>query len=156
VDVVAWERRTNDLLIAQVKAFITPDTVEDVIRANEKLEEGLGQIARARRWISEFEPRDFEEKLRMPFTRAPRRVQYAVIGNGFAGSDYLPIEPDVPVVDARFLLLPRFRGGSIIESIGTYGDRLATVMRDVGRLEEYRELSLGPIRVEIPAREIVI
>jgi hypothetical protein len=156
LDVVAYEQRTNDLLIAQVKAFITPDTVEEIIRANERLEEGLGQIARARNWISGFGPKDFGERLRIPIVGAPRRIQYAVVGNGFAGSDYLPIGPDVPVVDARFLLLSRFRGGSVVETIQAYEGRLGTTMREVGHLEDYRELVLGPVRVEVPARQIVV
>lgn len=156
LDLIAYEQRTNDLLVAQVKAFITPDTVEEIVRANQELEEGLGQIARARNWISGLGPKDFRERLRIPIVGTAPRIRYAVIGNGFAGSDYLPIGPDVPVVDARFLLLPRFRGGSVVGTIEAYQRRLEIAIREVGDLERYRGLVLGPIRVEVPARQIVV
>jgi len=54
IDFVLYESASNRLLLAEIKGFIFPDTVEEVFRANEALEKGLEQAERVRRWWDDF------------------------------------------------------------------------------------------------------
>jgi hypothetical protein len=92
--------------------------------------------------------------LDLPPGTIPERIVYAVIANGFVGSDYLPIPPDVTVADAHYLLLPRFMGRSLFEALGAHEARLARAM-DTAREARYRVIRAGPVEVEIRAQEIV-
>lgn len=154
IDVVVYEAATRSLLLAEVKAFVLPDTVEEVVRANLALEDALGQIQRIRRWAESLTPAALAVILGLPPGTIPERIVYAVIANGFVGSDYLPIPPDVTVADAHYLLLPRFTGRSVFEAFGAHEARLARAM-DTAREARYRVIRAGPVEVEIRAQEIV-
>ena len=47
IDVMVCERGSKRLLIGMLRAFINPDTVEQVVRANEQLPYGIEQAAEA-------------------------------------------------------------------------------------------------------------
>ena len=155
IDLVVYERATRKLLVAQVKAFISPDTVEEVIRANIALDKGIAQTAAAKRWIGTVAAEQVLRRLRIDEDAVPR-IEYAVIGNGFAGSDYLDIPNDVSVVNGHYLLLARFRGGSIFEVIEQYQERLSQELRRLPGDVTYETLTVGPVRIEVPARRVSV
>jgi hypothetical protein len=45
---------------------------------------------------------------------------------------------------------------SFVETIRAYEGRLGTAMQEASRQEDYREVILGPIRVKVPARLIIV
>ncbi len=76
-------------------------------------------------------------------------VQFAVIGNGFAGSDYLAIPDGVVIVDAHFLLLPRFRCGSAIDAVDAFEERLTQEMRNPRSPQEFTRVVMGDVQFEL-------
>jgi hypothetical protein len=155
LDLVIHEGTNNRVLIAEVKAFIRPDTVEEVIRANQKLEEGLNQIKRAKKWLTTLNPSKIGEALQIPGIASTAKIHFDVIGNGFAGSDYLPIPDGVKVVNAHYLLLPRFKGGWILDAIDAFQGRLETAMGGVNA-QDRLALQFGKLRLELPGRRIAV
>jgi hypothetical protein len=155
IDLVVYDRRIRRLLIGQAKAFISPDTVEEVIRANIALDNGLRQIAAAKRWVATLPAEQVLRRLHIEDDAVPR-VEYAVMGNGFAGSDYLEIPDDVPIVNGRYLLLKRFRDGSIFDAIARYQDRLSEELHRLGDEVTYGTVEVGPVRMEVPARIVSV
>lgn len=151
IDLVIYEAPSKRLLIAMAKIFIVPDTVEEVVQANEKLEKGLQQVVRARQWLESLNKNLWAQVLKIPLLSTPPKVQFAVIGNGFAGSDYLPIPQDIAVVDARYLLLPRFAHGSVFDAIATYQRRLSEESAKAVNDLHYRSVTLGDITIEVPS-----
>jgi len=155
IDLVVYDRLAGRVLIGQVKAFIPPDTVEEVIRANIALDKGLGQVAAAKRWIATLPAGQVLRRLNIEHDAVPT-VEYVVIGNGFAGSDYLEIPDDVPVVNGAYLLLKRFRGGSIFDAIARYRERLAEELRRLGDAVTYGTIEVGSVRMELPTRRVSV
>jgi hypothetical protein len=155
IDLVVYDRPAGRVLVGQVKAFISPDTVEEVIRANIALDKGLAQVAAAKRWIATLPPGQVLRGLNIEGEAVPR-VEYAVIGNGFAGSDYLEIPDDVPVVNGRYLLLKQFRGGSIFDAIARYQERLAKELHRLENAVTYGTIKVGPVTMEVPARTVSV
>jgi hypothetical protein len=153
LDFLLFEPTTNRLLIAMVKAFIIPDTVEEVVRANQALEEGIQQVERARRWLASLNSRAWADALGITLSSVAPKVQFVVIGHGFSGSDYLLIPDDVAVVDSRYLLLPRFAGSSIFEAIATYQRRLAEESAHASEGLGSNSVELAGITIEFPGWE---
>jgi len=79
-----------------------------------------------------------------------------VIGNGFSGSDYLQIPDDVPVVNGRYLLLKRFRGGSMFDAIARYRERLAEELYRLGNSVTYGAIEVGLLRMEVATRTVSV
>jgi len=156
IDLVVYESGSNRLLIAQAKAFVVPDTVEEVVRANQALEEGLNQASRVRRWLEKLEVNAWGAALKVPLCSMPPRIQFAVIGNGFAGSDYLAIPEDIAVVDSGYLLLSRFAGRSIFDAIDAYQRRLSEetsrTVEDLGT----SSFTLAGITIELPSWSVSV
>jgi hypothetical protein len=150
IDIVAFEALTGRLLIGMLKAFVRPDSVEEVVRANEQLAYGIEQCQVARDWFLKAESHNRAAVLGLTAGSAIKTVECAVFGNGFAGSDYLPLSPDIPVVDTCYLLLPRFRGTSIFASIAQYGEQLASFMEPQSG-SHVEPIRLGEITFEVPA-----
>lgn len=156
IDLVIYEAVSNRLLIGQVKAFVSPDTVEEVVRANQALEEGLQQVGRVRRWLDSLNMNSWVAALRVPLLSRPPKVHFAVIGNGFAGSDYLPIPQDVAVVDAHYLLLSRFAGASIFDTIDKYQKRLLDESEKAIGEADFNSCEVAGVTIEIPSWSITI
>jgi hypothetical protein len=153
IDLVAYEVETKRLLAGMLKAFINPDTVEEVIRCNEQLAYGIEQARDAQKWLTSTPPDRRSELLGLPPGLPCETIQYAVLGNGFAGSDYLPLEASIPVADANYLLRPRLRGGSIIDSIAEYNAQLSA-MAPAPNSAKLTSLTLGDITFHFPAYEV--
>jgi len=151
IDLVVYDAPIKRLLIAMAKIFIVPDTVEEVIRANEALENGLQQVVRVREWLANLSKEHWPQALRIPSLARSTEIQFALIGNGFAGSDYLLIPQDVPVVDVRYLLLPRFASGSIFNAIATYQKRLSEEIAKSTKSSHYSSVNLSNITIEVPS-----
>ena len=149
IDVVVYERESGRLLIGMLKAFISPDTVEEVVRANEQLAYGIEQAVEARNWLTAIPPDRRSGFLRLPTGLSCQTIECAVIGNDFAGSDYLPLDPSVPIVETHYLLRPQFRGGSIFEAIGRYNAQI-TAMALPGDRAEMASVVLGEMTFEFP------
>jgi hypothetical protein len=151
IDIVVYDCGSRRLLIGMLKAFVSPDTVEEVIRANEQLAYGILQAREARAWLTSISPEHRSALLRLPSGLVCQTIECAVLGNDFAGSDYLPLEPDIPVVDVRHLLRPRFRGGSIFEAIGLYEAQIAETTASEADRSQVVAVTLGEVRFEFPA-----
>jgi hypothetical protein len=151
IDLVIYETASNRLLIGQVKVFVIPDTVDEVRRANQALEKGLQQIERVRRWLSNLPIRSWGESLKVSLRSTQPSVQFAVLGNGFAESDYLPIPQDVPVIDAHYLLLPRFAGQPIFSALHAYQSRLTEESREATEDLGVTAVQLAGITIELPS-----
>jgi hypothetical protein len=149
IDLVVYEKATNRLLLAQVKAFIPPDTVEETIRANEKLGEGLRQAERMRSWWQGLSENDLGAALNLPLGARPQ-VSFAVFGNGFAGSDYLPIPDGIVLVNAYYLLMSQFAGKSVFDAITQFQQRIDEESVKAGSATGSTTLQLGNITFEIP------
>lgn len=150
IDLALYENRTGRLHLGMLKGFVRPDSVEEVIRANEQLAYGIQQAVDVRDWINGIAPERRAVALGLPRECACQTIHCAVFGNGFAGSDYLSLDPGIPVVDSTYILLPRFRGRSLFDSISEYASRLAefATLRASSHPEPVR---LGNITFELPA-----
>lgn len=153
IDLVIYESSTNRLLLAQVKAFVQPDSVEEVVRTNEQLVDGFAQAERVRQWYL----RDPEAAIRTlipgrPISGCPC-VCHALIGNGSVGSDPIRAGKDIATADIRFLLTSSFRGTSCIDAILAYEQELtrraATFRGTLGR----SEFTLADVEFSIPVWE---
>jgi hypothetical protein len=152
IDIVVYERGSKRLLIGMLKAFINPDTVEEVVRANEQLAYGIEQAAKARKWLTTIPPDRRSGLLRLRSALTCQTIECAVVGNGFAGSDYLPLDPTIPVVDVQYLLRLKFRGGSIFEAISQYDTQIAAMMAlPVASSAQMTSVTLGDVTFEFPA-----
>ena len=151
IDLVVYETQNGRVLLGMLKGFIYPDTVEEVIRANERLAEGIEQAREARAWFESQKLGSWESTLAIPSGLRCRSTHYVVMGNGFAGSEYLPFDLGIPVVDARYLLLERFCGRSIFEAINEYSDWLDKLMRGAAPSSKTGSVTLGNIAFEFPA-----
>lgn len=151
IDLVVYESLNNRLLIAQIKAFIPPDSVEEIIRANQALREGVQQINRVQQLLNNIDVNSWAGILRVPQFSTRPLVQFAVIGNGFAGSDYLPVPRTVVVVDATYLLLSRFKGTSLFDAVGEYQERLSEETTKASEQLNYNTLKLTDITIEVPS-----
>jgi hypothetical protein len=151
IDVVVYERESKRLLLGMLKAFVNPDSVEEVVRANEQLAYGIEQAAGARNWLATIPPERRSGLLRLPSGLSCETIECAVLGNGFAGSDYLPLDPTIPVVDTEYLLRPQFRGCSIFDSISQYTAQIAAMTLPTASRAQMASLTLGDVRFEFPA-----
>ena len=151
LDLLVYESSRNRLLVAEVKAFIVPDTVDEVVRANHALDDGLNQVEKAKRFLNNLSFPKWEHALRMPFQATPPEVKFAVIGNSFAGSDYLAIPQDVSVVDGDYLMLPRFAGKSIFDAIADYQVRLSEEGSRALEGLSFNAIEVGGITIEVPS-----
>lgn len=151
IDLVVYESSENRLLIAMVKAFIPPDTVEEVVRANDRLEDGLQQLERARAWLGTLSDSELSRSLRVPSFPARPVMRFTVLGNGFSGSDYLEIPQDVAVVDVQYVLLPKFGGESVFSAIDCYLERLSLEISRAAAGLRMRAIELGDVKIEYPA-----
>jgi len=156
LDLVVYEAASNRLLIAQVKGFIHPDTVEEVVRANQAIKEGLHQVERARRWLKNLPFSQWAGALKLPLSQASPKVRFAVIGNGFTGSDYIQFPNDVSCADARYLLLPKFTRKSIFYAIESYEKLLSEESKKATKNINFNSFKLADITIEIPSWKIHI
>jgi hypothetical protein len=154
IDFVLYETASNRLILAQIKGFIFPDTVEEVYRANEALEKGVEQAERVRRWWNSRGSSQWPQILNMPASSTLPEVHFVVIGNGFSGSDYLEIPGYIRVVDAQYLLLSKFRRRSIFEPIAEYERRISEESGQAEKDLSFAPIQLGDIIFEIPAWSI--
>jgi hypothetical protein len=150
IDFVAYEKPTNRLVVGQVKAFIQPDSVEEVHRANESLAEALDQLERARRWLASIPSNRLLHTLGIESENVPEQIELTAIGNGFTGSDFLAIPADVTIVGADWLLLPRFRHSLPGAAVRLFRERFQQIM-DGSPLDGMRaRLALGDVQIEVP------
>ncbi len=91
------------------------------------------------------------QMLNISASLTPPGVRFAVIGNGFSGSDYLEIPPNTTVVDAQYLLLSKFRGRSIFELIDFYESRISEESERAEKTLTFEAIHLGDLTFEIPA-----
>jgi hypothetical protein len=150
IDLVAYEQSTNRLVVGELKGFIPPDSVEEVHRANESLEHALDQLERVRRWLASILQTRWLQELRIDTEAVPREVDFVVIGNGFVGSDYLAIPGDVTIVDAQWLLLPRFRHTFPGAAIRLFRERFEKIMVTPRPEASRVRLALGDVQIEVP------
>ena len=150
IDFVAYERPTNRLVVGQVKAFIQPDSVEEVHRANESLAEALEQLERARRWLTSIPNDRLLHTLGIERENVPEQIELVAIGNGFAGSDFLAIPEGVTIVGADWLLLPRFRHSLPGAAARLFQERFQQIIDGSAPESTRVQLSLGDVQIEVP------
>ena len=151
IDVVVYERESRRLLVGMLKAFVYPDSVEEVIRANEQLAYGIEQATEARRWLTTIPPERRGDLLNLPSGLSCETTEYAVFGNGFAGSDYLPLDPLILLVDVQYALRLTFRARSIFEAISQYNAQITAMTLPTTSRAQMTSLTLGDVRFEFPA-----
>jgi hypothetical protein len=151
IDLIVFENKTKRLLIAEVKGFVHPDSAEEVIRANEKLQEGIEQIVRIKKWLEGLGPSSWGTRLGLSSLPSKVDIEFAVIGNGFAGSDYLRIPSCISVVDAEYLLIPKFRQESIFDVLHEYQKRLTEEIIKADRDRRFASVKLAGITFELPS-----
>ncbi len=149
IDLIIFESKTNRLLIAQLKGFIQPDTTEEVIRANQKLEKGLKQITRVQQWLNTLDKKALSSRLDLPKLSHYPCIEFAVIGNGFVGSDYLHIPEDISVVDADYLLLPKFKEKPIFDAVHECQKRLSEEIAKANTYQQFHSIELAGITFEL-------
>lgn len=148
IDLAIYESESRRVVLAQMKTFISPDTVDEVMRANSQLAQGLEQIQRVRAWCARH-PDDWLRRVFKIDGVVTRRVQLAVLGNGFAGSDFLSVPDDVDLVDAHFLLRPGYQGASSIDAIDQFRERLRREVERAITRAEYTTLEIDDVRLEV-------
>jgi len=151
IDLIVFETKTNRLLIAEVKGFIHPDSTEEVIHANDKLQDGIEQIVKIKKWLERLDPTDWSTHLGLSPSSYPTSVEFAVIGNGFAGSDYLCIPNGISVVDAEYLLIPKFKQKSIFDTLHEYQKCLSEEIIKADRDRQFFQVELAGITFELPS-----
>lgn len=154
IDLALYESASNRLILAQIKGFIFPDTVEEVFRANESLENGVEQTERVHRWWDNHGSSQWPQILNMPVSSTLPEVHFVVIGNGFSGSDYLEVPGYIRVVDAQYLLLSKFRRRSIFEPIDLYERRISEESERAEETVCFESIHLGDLTFEVPAFSI--
>lgn len=151
LDLVVYEPETGRLFVGMLKAFIRPDSVVEVARANEKLAQGLGQVERAKAWFTRAEPREWARMLCMTDIEGVPELRFAVIGSSFAGSDHLPIPETVDVVNAQYLLQDEFRGTSLADAVRKFSAELERTGRAAVAGTREVTMELGGVSVTFPA-----
>ena len=71
------------------------------------------------------------------------RVIHAVVGNGFAGSDYLRVPRDIVMLSSDFLLQPEYRGGCVRRAIDDYEQRIREAMLGYVADAQYDSVDFG-------------
>lgn len=156
IDLIIYEIPSNKILIAMAKAFIPPDTVEEVVRANDALENGLNQLERVRVWLNSINRDSWATMLKIPLLKSSAKTALAVIGNGFAGSDYLQVPEDVTLVDAKFLMMPKLAGQSILSAIIEYQRRISEKSIVASQNLQYSSISVGNLTVHVPSWQVAV
>lgn len=151
IDLIVFETKTKRLLIVEVKGFVHPDSTEEVIRANEKLQEGIEQIGLIKEWLEKLDRSSWGSRLGLSSLPSQIDVEFAVIGNGFAGSDYLCIPDGISVVDAEYLLIPKFKQKSIFDTLHEYQRRLSEEIIKADRDRQFSQVELAGITFELPS-----
>lgn len=151
IDLVVFEPKSDCLLIAEVKGFIHPDSTEEVVQANQKLKKGLEQITRIQDWLNTLDQNEQSSRLGLPNFSRPPSVEFAVIGNGFVGSDYLCIPDGISIVDAEYLLLPKFKEKSIFDAVHEYQKRLLEENAKADQDFLSSSVTLAGITFELPS-----
>jgi hypothetical protein len=131
--------------------FISPDSVEEVIRTNEHLSDGIEQAIHARTWLQSISIEQRSSLLRLPPRLPIETIECVVIGNGFVGSDYLALDPSIPIVDVRYLLRPTYSCGSIFKAIGNYNELIKEMSKPRNDRFQTTSMTLGGVKFEFPA-----
>ncbi len=156
IDFLAFEERSNRLLIGMLKGYIFPDTVVDVMGANEALRSGIRQAERAREWLNSLPYGSWKDVLRMPLGSTKPEVRLTILGNGFVGSDLLDIPGDISMVDVRYLLLPRWKEQSVFDAIDAYENRLSQ-HETTARVElTINTLEVGDVKIDVPSWSVTV
>jgi len=156
IDLLVYEIPRNRILIAMAKGFIHPDTVEEVIRANDALENGLNQVERARVWLNGTSRDLWAKVLNIPVLNSSANTELAVVGNGFAGSDYLQVPKDVNLVDAKFLMMSKLAGQSIFSAIAEYQRRISEKSIVASQHLQYSSILVGNLTVHVPSWQVAV
>lgn len=151
IDLIVYDKKTKHLLIAEVKGFVLPDSTEEVIRANEKLQEGIEQIVRIKEWLKDLGRGNWGSRLGLSSLPSEVDVEFTVIANGFAGSDYLCIPDGISVVDAEYVLIPKFKQKSIFDAISEYQKRLSEEIVKADRERRFTLIELAGITFQLPS-----
>jgi hypothetical protein len=151
IDFIAYEPSSNTLTLAQAKMFINPDTVPEVFDANQDLEKAISQLDRVRTWFEATRHSQRKIILDLPQLREDTRVFFAVLANGFVGSDFLDYSPDILFCDIRYLLRPEFQGTSFYEALYSFTSRLTDLKSSVRRRVRGETLQLGEVEITFPA-----
>jgi hypothetical protein len=131
--------------------FIYPDSVPEVFDANQDIENAISQINRSRDWFNAAGHEKHKAVLDLPHLKEDVKVLFAVLANGFVGSDFLNHPPDVLSGDIRYLLRPEFRGASFQASLRSFVDRLAYLKSKVKRTVRNETIRTGEVEITFPA-----
>jgi hypothetical protein len=151
IDFIVYEPSSNILTLVQAKMFINPDTVPEVFDANQDLEEAISQLDRVRSWFEAAQHSQRKAILDLPQLREDTRVFFAVLANGFVGSDFLVYPPDILFCDIRYLLRPEFQGASFYEALHSFTNRLVDLKSSVRRTVNVETRRVGEVEITFPA-----
>jgi len=143
IDLALLDRQDGTLFLAQLKAFVPPDSVSEVLSANEKLQEGVEQAVRVREWLTSDGGNGLRQRLGISQDMSALRVIHAVVGNGFAGSDYLHVPRDIVMLSVDFLLQPEYLGGCLRRAIDDYEQRIREAMSGYVGDAQYDSVDFG-------------
>lgn len=151
IDFVAYEPSSKVLTLAQAKTFIYPDSVSEVFAANEDIEEAISQLNRTRTWFNATGHEERKAVLGLPELTNDTKVLFAVLANGFVGSEFLHPPDDVLLGDIRFLLRPEFRGASLQASLQSFAVRVADLRSCIEPMVGKETIRIGEVEIVCPA-----
>jgi len=150
IDIVAYEPNRNCLTLAEVKCFINPDSVVEVMRANRDIVTAVDQIGNTKQWYENASLSERRTILSLPNLSESCKVNYAILGNGFVGSDFVEFPRHCLVADLRYLLRPCFAGRSFKSALESYTRELERQIIRVSSTMDSREIVLAGVRINLP------
>lgn len=151
IDLVVFESDNNWLTLVEVKAFINPDTVPEVLSANRHLVTAIEQIQAIKEWYESATHSDRRNVLDLSELSEDVRVEYAILGNGFVGSDFVDFPRECLVSDMRFLLRPQFQRSSFRGALNEFRNELNRHLKNPIIQDEVQEIELAGVKIQFPA-----
>ncbi len=151
IDFVAYEPFSETLTLAQAKTFIYPNSVPEVFKANKDIEKAISQAERTRRWFSTVQHNERKAVLGLPELHEDPKVSFAVLANGFVGSDFLNYSQDILFGDIRYLMRPELQGAPFQAALRSFSRRLADFKSNIKRMVREEKINLGEIEITCPA-----
>ncbi len=151
IDIVVYEPLSKVLTLAQAKTFIYPDSVPEVFDANEDIENAISQVGRTFTWFSTAHHNERKAVLDLPELSEDSKVSFAVLANGFVGSDFLTHSQDILFGDIRYLMRPEFKGASFHEALRSFSSRLSELKLSLKRMIGEETIQVGNVEVTCPA-----
>jgi hypothetical protein len=152
IDFVLYDPGVASLVVAQVKAFVPPDSVVDVANANEKLAEGIVQAERVQHWFTTGGADSLFSMLGAKRPDPLGKVVFAVIGNAFEGSDCLSVPEGITLLGSDALLRTARDSISMFDAIEERTRAIQEKAEAQSVRTEYTAVELADWRFELPFR----